>query len=337
MPEAPAARSTMRSPKPENLPRWDGRRGWYEVWYATTNHAPSGTALWLRYTLHVPADAEGHATIWGVAFDRDGPVFAARQDHPLTAVRLGGETIMRVGDALLAEGHLAGALTDDGGRVLTWDLSFDPAEDAVGPLPHALERVTPSYYLNPNLDVRASGTVNVGDRILELDTEPMGQSHVWGRHHAGAWAWMHLHVDDGFVIEAIQARPHAAARIGRRLPSLPFAVVSLLGSPQTFGPAGPWRARGRYTFPVWHLSLRGPDIRLEVSVRAPERRFIQVTYHDPDGSPAYCANSEVADGVVEVYRRYGRAWRQTEIHELSGRSHLEFGARSPYPGVPVVF
>jgi hypothetical protein len=227
-------------------------------------------------------------------------------------------------------------LTTDG-RPLFWDLAFEPDGSPTSPMPQILERVAPAFYANPNLDARASGDVTIGDRTLTLEGEPLGQSHIWGRHHAGRWAWCHLHVTDGFTIEAVQARPHAPGSVERLLPERAFVLVRLAGHDYRFGMLAPGRARGRIEFPVWHLLCSSGDLRIHVSVRAPLERLVQVTYHDPSGEEAYCANTEVGDAAVEVYRRYGPSWRCTEVHDLRGRAHMEFGARTPYAEVPVSF
>lgn len=328
-------------PKAENLPRWDGRRGWYEVWYATCTHAASGTGLWLRYTLRVPPDpgTPGDAEVWAFAFHpHDGPVFAAKQTHPLASARLAsGTTIFESGEAELGEGRLAGAVTAGDGRRMRWDIAYRPASTADGPLPRVLERIAPSHYTSPNLDVRANGTVHIDGQTLELDDERFGQSHIWGRHHAGAWSWAHLAVDDGFVIEALQARPHVPAGLGRGLPTVPFVLVVLDGRPHRYAAVGRRRAGGRAHFPGWTLQLQGPDTRIDVDISAPPRRYVQVTYHDPDGTDVWCANTEVADATVELTRRAAGAWRTEGTYRLEQRAHVEFGAREPVRGVPVVF
>ncbi|MPZ70795.1 MAG: hypothetical protein GEU71_14900, partial [Actinobacteria bacterium] len=54
----------------ENLMRWDRRSpGFLEVWYATVNHAETGSGLWLRYTLTAPDDGPAYCDLWAVCFD----------------------------------------------------------------------------------------------------------------------------------------------------------------------------------------------------------------------------------------------------------------------------
>lgn len=325
--------------KLENLPKWDGRRGWYEVWYATVNEPVTGYGFWFRYTLHVPPDpgTPADVAVWGFAFTPDGPDIAGKRTVPLTGAKLHAtDAIVELDDAVLAEGRLVGSVADDRGRILRWDLAYEPAAESARPLPRALERVAPAYYLCPNLDVPARGSVWIDGRRLELRSASLGQSHIWGRHHAGAWAWIHVRVPSGPLIDAIQVRPHVpgAGEAARALPARPFAVVEHRGRRRRFGPFG---ISGRYAFGVWHLVCTGPDARLHVTAQAPSPRFVQVTYHDPGGADVFCANTEVGDATVEVLVRSGGGWRTDETHVVRGTAHLEFGSRTAYPEVPVAF
>lgn len=325
--------------KPENEPKWGGRRGFYEVWYATTNHLASGTGLWLRYTLHVPPDpgTPADVALWGFAFRRDGPVFSGKRTIPLVDAKLrGGDFILEADELRLAEGHLAGALEQPGGRHLAWDLSFNPSASVLRPLPAAVERAAPSAYVCANPDAAVWGEVRLDDEVLAFEGEPLGQSHVWGKRHAGAWCWTHLNVADGLVIEALQARPHVPL-VGPRLPALPFAAALVDGRPRRFLPAGPSRVVGRPEFPGWHVVCRDDAVDLRVTVSASLERFVQVTYHDPGGDDVWCANTEVADATVELRRRAGGAWGPPVSYELAGSAHVEFADRRPLQGVPVVF
>jgi len=54
-----------------------GRRGHYEVYYLTLNHRPTGLGLWLRYTVDLPTEGEGHCALWGHVFDPETPPAAS--------------------------------------------------------------------------------------------------------------------------------------------------------------------------------------------------------------------------------------------------------------------
>ena len=52
---------------------------------------------------------------------------------------------------------------------------------------------------------------------------------------------------------------------------------------------------------------------LDAAYQLHPERFVQVTYADPDSTLRYCANSELADLALEVYRRDGSAWRRCRM------------------------
>jgi hypothetical protein len=94
-----------------------------------------------------------------------------------------------------------------------------------------------------------------------------------------------------------------------------FRASALRSRDSAFGPEG-WR----FEVPVRRHTLIG-----EVK---PERRLLAgVTYHDPDGEPAYCYNSEAASIRLQVQERGGRS--RTLLGE--GSAHFEYGQRKPLP------
>ena len=61
-----------------------------------------------------------------------------------------------------------------------------------------------------------------------------------------------------------------------------------------------------------------------------------MTYHDPDGAPAYCYNSEVATMRLDVMHRSGRRWTTAETLHSDGCAHFEYAQRKPVPGASVL-
>lgn len=96
-----------------------------------------------------------------------------------------------------------------------------------------------------------------------------------------------------------------------------------------------------------------PDVRTGTSTRSPsgqawsracasfrtpqidaERdRLAGVTYHDPDGSAAYCYNTETASIRLHLYERAPRVggWAHAATFEARGRAHFEYAQRTPVP------
>jgi hypothetical protein len=330
----------------ENRMRWDRRStGFMEVWYATLNHRASGSGIWVRYTLSSPRPKVGPAycELWGFVFGRDGiPSFAAKERFSID--RLGSTNgrddgaLVRIADAWLSENHLEGELERDG-TMLSWSLDFEPMDRCFQHLParirkRAEKRV--STVCSPNLSVPFSGSVKVGGELLDIDGELGCQSHRWGAAHSQSWAWAHcsnFEEHGGAVFEGVAAR----ATLGPvPVPTTTFLYLSYDGEDIALNELK-WalRARSTYEMPMWSFTAHNDEWKVTGAARVAPARIVQVRYDDPDGSQRYCANSEIADLGIELYRRSGGAWAGAGSLNAIGTAHLEFGRREPWAGVPV--
>lgn len=326
--------------------RWDRRaRGFAEVWWATANHGPTGAGVWLRYALTAPLARGGEpwCELWGFLFDPDDKrSFAAVERFPID--RLGGANgrddgaLVRIGDAWLSETHLEGAVSS-GARSLSWSLDLEPADRCFHHIPAPLraraER-SASVVCSPNLAVPFTGTVTVDGAELAFSGERGSQSHRWGRRLPASWAWAHCaRFDDGAeaVFEGLAAR----TRVGPvPAPTTTLLYLRLDGEDLCFNDVrGALRARGRYEMPTWAFAARNDGWKLAGAARAGPGRLVQVRYRDTDGSDRFCANSEIADLGIEVYRRTGSAWRHhRSLTSLRG-AHVEFGRRDRFVELPL--
>lgn len=327
--------------------RWDRqRRSFMEVWYATVTHRSTGCGVWLRYTLTSPKEQLGppYCELWGFVFDPDGKhSFAGKTRFPIDHLGAHGRddgALVRIGDAFLSETHMQGALTG-GDRALEWSLDIEPSSRCFQHLPSQVrnriaDRV--STVCSPNLDVPFSGTVAVDGRVLEFSGERGCQSHRWGRSHSETWTWAHcsgFEEDESAVFEGVAARAAIGPLPG---PTLTFLYVSFEGQELSFNELR-WaiRARSRYEMPTWAFTAHTHEHKIVGAARARPSRLVQVRYEDPDGSPRYCANSEVADLAIEVYARGATGWvHRGSLTSLRG-AHLEFGRREPFPELSVSF
>ena len=331
----------------ENRMMWDRRaRGFMEVWYATLTDPKTSCGIWLRYTLTSPTEARGdpYCELWGFVFDPDGDAsFAGKQRFAID--RLGVSNgrddgaLVRIGDAWLSETHLDGKITV-GDRDLSWSLDFEPAARCFQHLPEQLrERIAGrvSTVCSPNLAVPFSGTVSVDGRELTLDRAPGSQSHRWGARHSESWTWAHCsEFDEGdAVFEGVAAQ---AALGPLPAPKTTFLFLRYDGEDIAFNELK-WalRARSNYELPSWSFKAHTDRWKITGTALARPTRMVQVTYHDPDGSERYCANSEIGDLALQVFNKKGRQWELHGMLNATGSAHLEFGRRTPFAEVPVSF
>jgi hypothetical protein len=336
--------SVFTSTGTENRMRWDRRkRGFMEVWFATLNHGPTGSGLWVRYTLTSPAHAEPYCELWAFWFDPAGErSFAGKErysiDHLGSANGRDDGALVRIGDAWMSESHLEGEVTA-ATRTLAWSLDLEPAARTFQHIPAALrdrlERRV-SALCSPNLSVPFRGNVKLDGEGFEFDGDRGCQSHRWGARHAGTWAWAHCESFDGApgtLFEGLAARTDIAR--------IPLPTTSLLylrheGEDIPFNELR-WAlsAKSRYEMPMWAFHARNESWKIIGGARAAHDRTVQVRYDDPNGSERFCANSEIADLAIELYRDSPSGWRHVRSLISIRAAHLEFGRRTPFEGLAV--
>jgi hypothetical protein len=250
-----------------NALRWNGSPGWYEVWYVVV-----AGRLWLRHTLHVPAERTrpGEAAVWLAAWL--GPPTARKWTFPLDAFQAepGGGRLEIAGARLDAAG--ASGAPEQG---VAWELSF---AGGGRPFQHPHRLVRPARtrveLSAPALEI--SGWLELGGQRHELDHAPGHQAHVFGTRHAESFAWAHATTGDGRWLDLLAAK----------LPRLPLVAA--------------YATERRAVNAPWQLPFVRADLSPERSrigpyaVAAAREDFVGVTYHDPDGGRLFCYHTERA-------------------------------------------
>jgi hypothetical protein len=328
-----------------NAMRWDGRPGHYEVWYATLTDPRTATGVWIRYALRAPlvAGEQAECTLWLAAMTPGGERYARRASFPVGPLEAHADPFrVCLAGADLSDRGAAGNAGDG-----AWELSWTPRLPAVGFVHPLVQRtgIAQTELVLSHPDLAISGTVRLGDRALELDGAPGAQAHLWGTRHAARWAWAHcndLHAVDGTprpdtYLDGVSVH---VERRGRELgPSTP--VVGRFRG-EDFAATDPLalvRARSRYGLTTWQFEARDGKRRIVGEVDAPRDGLVGVTYHDPDGRPAYCYNSEVASMHLSVWDRTKRGrfgWTLRDTLVADGRAHFEYGQRASLPGVELL-
>jgi hypothetical protein len=327
-----------------NAPRWDGRPGHYEVWYVTATDPRSGVGLWIRFTLRAPCEGPAEGALWCLAMERDGTRFARRRTVALDGLDASADPFhLRLADADLSDRGSAGEIGADCAWELSWEPGLAPAHHVHPLLRRARIARTEVVLAHPALEL--SGTVRLGRRTLALERAGAGQAHLWGSEHAARWAWAHASdlrgVDGsprpGAYVDAVSA---VVRRGGRELgPSTPVVARVFGEDLRATAPLRLARARSAFGLSSWRFETGDGARRLRAEVHAPRPSLVGVTYHDPDGTPAYCYNSEVASLRLLVRDRAARrrpGWVVRDTLVADGCAHFEYGQRAPVPGVDLL-
>jgi hypothetical protein len=318
------------STEPDNAPAWDGRRaGHYEVWYLTFNHLAARAGFWIRYTLEAPRAGAPHGRLWFAAFMPDGPPVALNQRHHPPSLAASPFAVEIAGSVLhhdCARGAIEG-----GGHRASWDLRWTPAVETLRHLPGLVYRTrfADTRVLSPNPRIAISGTVEVDGRRFALDGQPGGQSHVWGRRHADAWAWGRCSAFAGEPSALVEAVTVRVRRAGLLLPPLTFLTVEIDGERLSFTSFRlALRARGDFAAGRYAFGAESPRARVRGMFTSERDRLVEAEYSDPGGAPRFCANTEVGDLDLTVERQgAGGAWRPRHL-AARGTAHFETGARA---------
>ena len=149
--------------------------------------------MWIRHTVHKRPGEPMTASVWFTVFDAeaDAPI-ATKITVPEAELSAPGGGYITVDGATFAPGAAQGRVDTDA-LSATWDLTYEDANDPFKHLPYDFLYGAPlpkTKFLSPYPDTRYSGTVTVGDRVIELDGWPGMVGHNWGAEHAERWVWI---------------------------------------------------------------------------------------------------------------------------------------------------
>jgi hypothetical protein len=317
----------------DNLPRWRGERGRYEVWFLTLSDPARRAAYWIRYTLRAPVAGPPEPHVWFAAFSLDDPgaTFGINRLLPPEELRLARDRFeVGMGGSEIRSGHAVGEIRGAGHEV-RWDIDLPPEGATFRLLPGTLYRgnLAPTKPMAPDPDLRATGTIEIDGEARTLDDLPGQQGHVFGTRHAERWAWAACNAfeDDGVVFQAVSAQ-------GRRGPFLtPFFTLAGLRL------GGRWiRLRGvarrrDWGLGWWRISLVGKRHRLDGEITGDPAAMVRARYLDPDDTPRWCHNSEVASCRLTLWERRAGGWHAAADLTSEGTTHAEWAGRTPAPGV----
>lgn len=306
-------------------PLWDGRPGRLEVWYATFTDAATRTGYWLHYETVAPtAGATGtsnrdpYAHGWAAVF----PVDAAPRCE-----RFGPEPAPGPGGAadwlVLTSARIGPGVIQGSAGGISWNLNFDDPGPPLFTFGRSVwdRRLLPGAQCAPwpAADFRGVFTVDGAERAVEGRG---ALARIYGHSNAQRWCWLHADLGDGGVLELVSATARRPALRG--LPPMAMVQLRLPGEPDR--PRVPVLAapllRTHIGDSGFTVAGRLGSRRLEVAVTLSPERSVALGYTDPDGSPATCTNSEVADATVTV-RHSGRV----RTWDLAGKAHAEIGRR----------
>lgn len=308
-------------------PRWQGQRGRLEVWYLTLSDPERDLGCWVHHEVVATSRGGAYKHGWAAVFGAGrSPVFARFGPEPASPSQAMAGRHASTGEALFDPPRFAGSA----GR-LKWDLDLGAGQAQLRPMftfPRwAWEReILPGAQVVPVPSAKAAGTVEVDGISTELSPAACGAiARIYGRSNPGRWGWLHADLGGGDVLEVVAAAERRAGL--HRLRPLGFVQLRRNGKDWPSDPLlAATRFRARLDLPEWELCGTWRGLRLTAKVRIPLDEAVTVGYTDPDGRPARCTNSEVADAEVLLASKES-GWKTVERWDLRRTAHAEIGLR----------
>jgi len=332
----PGARVSEAPTTTARFPDVPPSRGHYESFYLKAGHPAEALAVWIRYTIHKPPDAEPTGSVWFTLFDaRGGAPRASKVTVAADRIGTGAGEYVRIADSRFGPGHASGDATS-GRLAASWELEFEPGGEPFRHLPRDWMYRAPvprTKLESPHPATRFSGQVRAGDDLLELDGWPGMVGHNWGAEHAERWIWMHATAFEGHGPETWLDVAIGRIRLGPfTTPWVANGVVSLDGARHRLGGIERVRATAveesptgcRFVLPGHEASARG-------SVTAPPEALVGWLYADPQGPGHHTVNCSIASMRLEVRRPSASP---VELVTASGAAY-ELGMRERDHGVAI--
>jgi len=331
-----APTSGLADPVTARFPAASPSRGHYESFYLKAGHPTEALAVWIRYTVHKPPDAEPSGSVWFTLFDaRAGAPRASKVTVEADRIGTGGGDYVRIADSRFGSGHVSGDATSER-LAASWELEFESGEETLRHLPRDWMYRAPvprTKLESPHPATRFSGRVRVGDDLLELDGWPGMVGHNWGSEHAERWIWMHATGFEGHGPETWLDVAIGRIRLGPfTTPWVANGVLSIDGARERLGGIERVRATAVEESPTGcRFVLPGREGSVRGSVTAPADALVGWLYADPQGPGHHTVNCSIASMRLELRRPEAPP---VELATASGATY-ELGMRERDHGVPI--
>jgi len=271
----------------DNVLRWNGERGFYEVYYIKFNHIASATAYWLRYTLIIPLNGEPMAELWAICFQpRISKILAFKESFLISSAEFSKQRFYFRIKAAEISNHYARGKVESGNNYIQWDLTYEPGIYTFYHYPSLIMYKLPipkTKVLSPNFDIRINGTVVVNGKEYVCRGEPGQQTHIWGTKHAEEWVWANCNafMDSDAIFEGLSARVKVGSFV---TPTLTPLYVRFNGKDYYMnGLFRSYRNASLINTPEWSFIGRCGRFRFDGEAWGDIKNFAGVEYTDPDG------------------------------------------------------
>jgi hypothetical protein len=288
--------------------------GFVEVWYIKVTDPMNRRSLLLHFEALASANGFRKITgIWANYFERkegrEIVKLALKQTFDLKTLETGNQGL-KISDCELGDFGSRGSVQFKG-QTLKWDFTMKSAQPAQFSLiPQGLNRggIVPQKIRTPAEDLRFDGVVELNGQKQEWKDAPGMQGHFFGPKNPHAWTWSHCNafvnergIPSWLVFEGLHLQP----RILGKIPAPRLASFYFLYNGTSYGFDTLWdtfHCRSNQSLTEWKFQADRDDLSFRGHLKAEIKDFAGVTLEDTDGSLLYCANSNLSDLTILVYR-----------------------------------
>jgi hypothetical protein len=297
--------------------------GMYESFYLRAVSPVQPVGVWIRCTVHKRPGQAPRGSVWCTVFDATA---GAPFMHKITTEEL---SVPAGGWIAVGETRLGPRIAEGVCGAASWSLRFDSQEPELRHLPHGLLYRAPlprTKLTSPAPAAGFSGSLQLGQRTIDLTGWHGMVGHNWGSEHAARWIWLHGIDFDQAPDAWIDLAVGRIDLAGRLTPWVANGALCMHGQRLRLGGL---LARGlRVAERPERCSLHVPGqggLAVEAHVQTPPGTAAGWRYADPDGAEHDVINCSIA-ALRLVVRRKGQA-SQTLLsdhgaaYELGMREH----------------
>ena len=265
--------------------------GMYESFYLRAVAPDARRGVWIRHTVHKAPGENPRGSVWITFWDGDGEPFACKETTDQLSVPPAGW--IDVGGSSFGPARATGSC-----GAAAWELGIQ----ARAPMLRHLRR--PVLYRAPLPKTKLTspaplalfgGSLQIGEREIDLHGWRGMVGHNWGAEHAERWIWMHgvdFGEDGAAWIDVAIGRLLIA---GRMTPWVANGAVSLEGKTHALGGLLARGVEVREAVGHADLVLPGADgLRVAATLDAPREAIVGWRYADPAGGEHDSLNCSVA-------------------------------------------
>ncbi len=317
--------------KLDNTMVWDGlAKPFFEAYHVKVCDPKAHWSLWLRYSLLNPQkagfDKKAIAALEGIFFTHDAPAVLAAESFELADYDIvHTDHFISIGDSFLSLAQAVGLISDKK-TFIKWEMNLEDPVLSFRPLPGEMFYHLPhpkAKFLVPRLTCRASGQIYINHKKFELHSQPLYQSHIFGKNLPSTWTWINcinFKEDSAACLEVLFLGLIPGVSKKAHLIFLRFDDVVLSANSIW---DGYWANKVSLNETTCEMVITKHKWRAEICVTFEKRYENTVVYHGPDGQNRLSALNLAASADIKILKQKDGVWQSYKTLTARNTASIE--------------